>query len=702
MIDEKKICGFLKTVVQNRENAIAVYGIGNHARMIGKKIHGAIACFCDGKKQCGNFLDKPIKPINELPQLGIDTLVIAASLKGERIVYERIGEFCKKEGISLYSAQSGELMSVGKNLSGGFAGKALKERLWECIESHDVISFDIFDTLLMRKVLYPTDVFDLVEQRAAANGLKLPRGFKNYRNQAEVSQDREGIGLDGIYATLKKMINLTDEEVVALKKMEMEAERDVLMTRPALAEAGRYAKSLGKKVLLVSDMYLPPMFLEEVLSEKGIEFYDKIYISDYYGTSKGEGLFKVVREENPAETYMHIGDNQDVDGWGARRSGIDSFTIKSALEAFRSSGVSHPFKYMEEYNERLLLGLFLTRAYLDPFVIDEHGKRHVVDIKDFAGLFVAPLAASFVSWLLNKARERGFEAMLFASRDGYAFKKMYDEALSEWKLSDMPPSVYLHLSRKLCLGLAMREDNDLEWMHSKIQGKTRQFVNEVFKLEIAPTEEDDDSETIWETVLSRKEEIFNRSKERSTKYKEYLHRIGLRSDGNYAFVDMCSQGTSQYALTEEVLRRLCGMYFKRYNSMDARTMGQVESFLPQDSHIMLINNVFEFIFSSPEPSVNDVDNFGNIVFNREVRNNEEMRGCMETQEVIMRYWSDFLQLAIPMKNAGRSVGQQILDLYRSNAFPGGIQVFEGKTISDDLAEKEAPCLKKNEIVGNKS
>lgn len=698
MIDKKVMIGYLETIVQGRGNGIAVYGTGYYAKLIGRNFSGNIACFCDGKKQYGDYLNKPIKPIHELPQLGIDTLVIAASLDGERIVYDRIKDFCSNNEIKLYGIQSGDLSDVGKDLSEGLAGCALKESLWKCIESHDVISFDIFDTLLMRKVLYPTDVFDLVEQRAAASGLGLVKGFKNYRNQAEVSQDREGIGLDGIYATLQKMIHLTDEEVAVLKKIEMEVERDVLMPRPVMVEAGRYAKSLGKKVLLVSDMYLPPAFLEKVLVENGIDFYDKMYISDFYGTSKSENLFRIARQENPAGAYMHIGDNQLVDGWGARRRGIDSFNIKSALEAFRSSGVSQPFKYLEKYNERLLIGLFLTRAYADPFVLDKDARRKVSDINDFAGLFVAPLAASFVSWLLNKVREQDFEAILFAARDGYAFKKMYDEAVSKWRLSNMPPSIYLYSSRKICLGLAMREDKDLEWMHSKIRGRSRQVVNDIFKLGIAPVEEyDDDSESVWERVLSRKEEIYDSSKKRCARYKVYLHRIGLRSDGNYAFVEMCSQGTSQYALTAEVLRKLCGLYFKRYTSRDARTMGQVESFLPQDSHIMLINNVFEYIFSSSEPSVNDVDNFGNVVFDKEVRTDEEMNEYMEAQEIIMGYWDEFLKLAIPMEYTGRSVGQQILELYRSDAFPSGIQTFEKRTISDDLNGGSAPCIKQNEL-----
>ncbi len=697
MVDEEKVDRIFASIVNERGKNIAVYGLGKYAGIVGRHFADAIVCFCDEKQQDGEFFARPIKPLQVLPKLGIKTIVIATSRQSERIVYERIVTFCREAGIKIYSIQSGDLSEVGRDLSLDFFGKKLKERLWNCIKCHDVVSFDIFDTLLMRKTLYPMDVFDIVEYRAVKKGVGLPKGFKNYRNQAEVALEREKIGLDGIYENLKKMLNLSDEEIYVLKKLEMDVEQEVLMPRLNIVEAGRYAKSLGKKVLLVSDMYLSPNFLENVLCKRGIDFYDKIYVSDYYGTSKGEGLFDIVRRENPACTYMHIGDNLDVDGWGARRKGIDSFTVKSAVEIFKSSGGSQPFKYLEGYNERLILGLFLAKAYANPFVLDEKGKRQVMGINDFAGLFIAPLAISFVVWLIGKVREQNFEAVLFASRDGYAFKKMYDKAMSVWHLSNMPPSIYLHLSRKLCMGLAMKETQDLEWMRSRLQGQIRNFVNNVFQLGITQSKErDDDSKEVWEEVLSKKEDIYRGSKERKRRYRKYVQKIGLSAEGKYVFVDMCSQGTSQGALHENVFTNLYGLYFKRYSAKDFRTMGRVESFLPQDSHIMLLNNVFEFIFSSPESSVNDVDDFGNIVFNEEMRSNKEIVECRNAQTVVMEVWCEFLKLAIPMENTGRLVGQQILELYRNEMFTEGIEVFRRRAINDDLGGGEAPCLKEDE------
>ena len=43
--------------------------------------------------------------------------------------------------------------------------KVFNRKLKKLIDSHDVVSFDIFDTLIKRNCMYPTDVFQIVENR---------------------------------------------------------------------------------------------------------------------------------------------------------------------------------------------------------------------------------------------------------------------------------------------------------------------------------------------------------------------------------------------------------------------------------------------------------------------------------------------------------------------------------------------------------
>ena len=40
-----------------------------------------------------------------------------------------------------------------------------RAELIHAISEHEIISFDVFDTLIMRKTLYPEDVFEIVQNR---------------------------------------------------------------------------------------------------------------------------------------------------------------------------------------------------------------------------------------------------------------------------------------------------------------------------------------------------------------------------------------------------------------------------------------------------------------------------------------------------------------------------------------------------------
>ena len=683
MIDREYTCRIFKEIIKEHAGRIAIYGLGKYAQILAESMPEDVFCFCDVQKIDGDFFGNPILPLDALPDKGVRTIVIAAGYAAERIVYERIESFCREHCISICGIQSGSLNEVGRNLSGGLKGGAAKDALWSCIEAHDVISFDVFDTLLMRKTLYPMDVFDIVEHRAGKAGISLLPGFRNYRHQAEVASERKENGLRGIYGNLQEMLGLSEEDTEKLLQLEMEVEEEVVFPRQVIVEAGKYAKSLGKKVVLVSDMYLPPLFMEKLLNDNGIDFYDKLYVSDFCGTSKGQKLFLIVKDENPANSYLHIGDNTDSDDWGARRQGLDSFVIKSGLEMFKSTELFQPFKYLDGFNERLLLGLFVARAFVDPFCVGSQGQRHVNGCADFAKLFVAPLAAAFVSWLVERTQSRGFDGVLFAARDGYLFQKMYEKASEIWQVQDIPETKYIYVSRKLCLGLAARYITDLDWIRSKIQGGTRTFFSDVFGLNIF-CQGDEDNNDVWQKIMSRKDEIFDKSVKRCYRFKRYLEALGINPQRNYAFVDMCSQGTSQRALVSAAIPNLYGFYFKRYDSQDLMTMGKVETFLPEDNKILFMNNVFEFFFTSDEPSACDIDEDGRVVFNEESRYKAEIDECLEAQDSIMTFFEDYVDLALPCEHVSRTVGQQILELCTSYVFCDSRNVFADRAISNDL------------------
>ncbi|HEV7438507.1 MAG TPA: hypothetical protein VGN94_02615, partial [Methylobacterium sp.] len=109
------------------------------------------------------------------------------------------------------------------------ARPSLLARLRESLEAAEAISFDVFDTLFVRLIAAPEDVFDLV---GAQFGLK---HFRRHRIAAQAqafrvmrAQGRREIDLDGIYACLPDL----GVPAEALKRAEWAAELAVLRLNP--------------------------------------------------------------------------------------------------------------------------------------------------------------------------------------------------------------------------------------------------------------------------------------------------------------------------------------------------------------------------------------------------------------------------------------------------------------------------------------
>ena len=73
------------------------------------------------------------------------------------------------------------------------------------LENYEIISFDIFDTLIIRYVEKPEDIFSIIEYR-----IKDAIDFKNKRINAEKIARRKferEITIDDIYSELKNIYN---------------------------------------------------------------------------------------------------------------------------------------------------------------------------------------------------------------------------------------------------------------------------------------------------------------------------------------------------------------------------------------------------------------------------------------------------------------------------------------------------------------
>ena len=204
--------------------------------------------------------------------------------------------------------------------------RLLKNRL---IKKYDVFSFDIFDTLIERKVTIPSQIFYMAG--SAVLGNSAAKEFCSNRMEAEKMARNFGgnneCTLEEIYKQLNgKYGSMCD----ALMKAEVEAELNNCMPRKKLVEFYNECIERGKRVFIISDMYLPGAVIKEMLRKCGVIDWNGLYISNEHNKNKRNSeLFQSVIEDNCIErnSIIHIGDSFKADFWGARKAGIDSLIV---------------------------------------------------------------------------------------------------------------------------------------------------------------------------------------------------------------------------------------------------------------------------------------------------------------------------------------------------------------------------------------
>ena len=152
----------IKTLLKEYHNkGIAIYGLGTETERFLFEYRDIMSVkgLLDGFKEEGEIYGCPIIPIAET--VGKAALIIVVARPGScKAIAKRIGAFCSDNGIALFDVRGRDLLAatnVAYNFS-GFKGCS-RQSLLEMIGKAEVVSFDLFDTLITRTVSSYIDIF---------------------------------------------------------------------------------------------------------------------------------------------------------------------------------------------------------------------------------------------------------------------------------------------------------------------------------------------------------------------------------------------------------------------------------------------------------------------------------------------------------------------------------------------------------------
>jgi len=322
-------------------------------------------------------------------------------------------------------------------------------RWFQSHHDFDVYSFDVFDTLLRRRIDPP----ELIKARAAehlsaclaqAEIQITPNEILAQRSKCEelLLQQALSLGRDADYhlddvvaGTLKaiKADSVIDNKEAV--NYEVELEKKAAQPMPGAIEILSYLKSRGKRVICVSDSYLSNEQMAAILESQGLRGYiDKLYVSSEIGKRKSTGrLFQHVLEIEGGN-LVHIGDNYTSDYVIPKRLGIKALWFHSRSELVRKNELK---KLLHGKNKMNYVSAIIKGS-----------ERHKSELQRLGCEVLGPALTVFVHNIAEQARKDGVEALFFVARDGYAMKKIYETLQrTVYAESALPPGRYMCLGR---------------------------------------------------------------------------------------------------------------------------------------------------------------------------------------------------------------------------------------------------------------
>ena len=314
-----------------------------------------------------------------------------------------------------------------------------------------IMSFDVFDTCLVRSTAFPSDVFremalNLRESLEPLIGSEFVEDFSCARINAEAralrSTSLEEVTLDEIWHQLGTMVPGVNE--TEGKQVEMAMERKILRPNGEMLIAVNEAREKGFKVVFTSDTYLPADFVKETLrmhhfTRDG----DSFYLSSELKLTKRSGnLFKhlLVREEVPPNQITHVGDHPRSDREVPQRLGISTKqVINTRLSSSERSLLSG------EAIDRLTVSK--VSGAMRAFRLRTRAGHSAA--QDFVSEFLGPFMLTFAAWTLSQARTDRRSRLYFLSRDCYLLFRVAEVLAKSFAGVDCR---YLKVSRQaLCL-----------------------------------------------------------------------------------------------------------------------------------------------------------------------------------------------------------------------------------------------------------
>ncbi|MDV3469668.1 rhamnan synthesis F family protein [Stenotrophomonas sp. C3(2023)] len=333
----------------------------------------------------------------------------------------------------------------------------------------ELVTVDVFDTLVTRPFLSPQGARSFLAHRVAATYPQLD--FIALRDDAESAarqRAQRDPALPEIYQELARQAGLDETVAAELMALELNVERALLRPRQTVLDALPLLH--GRRVAALSDMYLPAPQLRQVLPPSVWSQCDTWWISCETGLRKDNPESWAqwsARHGVATAQWLHVGDNELSDIQLPQRAGLINpvhvlrpAAVLDLVPGLR--GLAAPHGSQASWPEQLWRGLLANRfAAIADSAPQRLLPRPLLDAADAGYLVLGPLLLDFLLATVNVALARQHPSLLMLAREGYLLEKAWRVLAQVHPGMQAVQAHYFLASRRSTALPALAADGDL-------------------------------------------------------------------------------------------------------------------------------------------------------------------------------------------------------------------------------------------------
>lgn len=697
---------FKKAFSSKKTQKIALYGTGRMtATLLGGLEGFNIVGLCDrdesliGKEIYG----KRILNRYEVEQQA-DILVINTSEAYWNTIYKRIRHW----NIPIFFCNGMKAGIKEKTYKNACINTITPEKLEQLIDENQIVSFDIFDTLVMRRIYCVYDLFRLTElkiHRMVCPDIK----FVELRKMA--ATDLSNPTLDDIYRTMEKLSGLPHNTLIRMKQIEIETEKSLLVPREEMVDICRKAM-MKHTVYFISDMYYSADILLEILRQSGLVVQkEQILVSSEYKSSKADGsLWDYYKRTIVGDrTAIHIGDDENADHIMPVIHGIKAVPVMSAADMLGCSSIREIIPQVVGVFDSLVVGHICAKLFNSPFSSrNKNGILIFSNFEDAGYCLLGMVVYSFLVWLLKRAMNDGIKELLFFSREGYFLVKQYQYMVGILGQKNMPVALELEISRRAVWGASIRRNEDIYEVASfPFLGSVKELLTERFGLTdveenlemVSACAMQQDSQSMRKMLVPYEQAILSRMEIERDGYLGYIDSLNIGD--SYAVVDSQYYGSTQFYLGKLLKKRLKGYYFCACLSPDNKylTNNEMEGCFGNDtceeSSLHKYSNFLESFFTAPHGMLVRIKDDGSKVYAENMSNQQFFDTRVKMNNGILKFIQDMIagQGGDEISNliTNERFADQLFEVFMDGGFEPSQQMKESFFFDNGLVDnREAP------------